>query len=572
VNFRATLGAATTLRHSPLWAKVLVTPAIVLCAMLVMAAVAIYNFAEQDASLRRLDTAVFERLRLAMEARDGVTLFQAGLSDFTSLAVNETDDVKHKQIAETLLRQADTTAELVQRLAAHAGEVGDGPVDEIVKAFKVYKEGALPVIDMAQSNGSYAVMLMGDVSSQFLKLRRLLEGYVTVREGQRQAVVSELLARMSAARRNFLLLLIGAAVFSGVAACFIVRMISRPVTTLTRVMGMLAAGQMNVEVPGCEQRDELGEMARAVQVFKEAMGEAARLQAEREANSERAVRRGQQLSELIRSFEEKVSKILGLVSAAGSEMQTAATTMTRIADGTTRQTDACANAAQQASSNVQAVAAATEELSASVTEMSRQVAQSTTITRRAVEEAAGTNETVGGLAEAAKKIGEIVDLINGIAGQTNLLALNATIEAARAGDAGRGFAVVASEVKSLAQQTTTATEQISSKIVEMQTATNKVVAAIGGIGATIDEVNQIADTIASGIKEQGTATKEIARNVQAAADGAHGVSGAIEQIAEATATTGGAAEGVSEAARQLSNQSETLRREIDLFLETVRAA
>ena len=213
-----------------------------------------------------------------------------------------------------------------------------------------------------------------------------------------------------------------------------------------------------------------------------------------------------------------------------------------------------------------------EELSASVNEMSRQVAQSTTITRRAVEEAAGTNETVGGLAEAAKKIGEIVDLINGIAGQTNLLALNATIEAARAGDAGRGFAVVASEVKSLAQQTTTATEQISSKIVEMQTATNKVVAAIGGIGATIDEVNQIADTIASGIKEQGTATREIARNVQAAADGAHGVSGAIERIAEATATTGGAAEGVSEAARQLSNQSETLRREIDLFLETVRAA
>ena len=572
MNFRATLGAATTLRHAPLWAKVLVTPAIVLCAMLVMAAVAIYNFAEQDASLRRLDTAVFERLRLAMEARDGVTLFQAGLSDFTSLAVNETDDVKHKQIAEALLRQADTTAELVQRLAAHAGDASDGPVDEIVKAFKVYKEGALPVIEMAQSNGSYAVMLMGDVSSQFLKLRRLLEGYVTVREGQRQAVGSELLARMSAARRNFLLLLVGAAVFSGVAACFIVRMISRPVTTLTRVMGMLAAGQMNVEVPGCEQRDELGEMARAVQVFKEAMGEAARLQAEREANSERAVRRGQQLSGLIRSFEEKVSKILGLVSAAGSEMQTAATTMTRVADGTTRQTDACANAAQQASSNVQAVAAATEELSASVNEMSRQVAQSTTITRRAVEEAAGTNETVGGLAEAAKKIGEIVDLINGIAGQTNLLALNATIEAARAGDAGRGFAVVASEVKSLAQQTTTATEQISSKIVEMQTATNKVVAAIGGIGATIDEVNQIADTIASGIKEQGTATKEVARNVQAAADGAHGVSGAIERIAEATATTGGAAEGVSEAARQLSNQSETLRREIDLFLETVRAA
>jgi len=571
VDFRATF-AVTTLRHAPLWAKVLLTPAIVLIAMLVMAAVAIINFAEQDASVRRLDTAVFERLRLAMEARDGVTLFQAGLSDYTSLAANETDDARHKQIADTLSRQAERTAALVQKLAEPTGDAGDSHLDEIAKAFKAYRESSLPVIDMAQSNASYAVMLMGDVSSQFLKLRRLLEGYVAVREGQRHAVVSDLLAGMSAARRNFLLLLIGAAAFSGLAAFFIVRMISRPVTSLTRVMGSLAAGRMDMEVPGCEQLDELGEMARAVQVFKEAMGNAARLQAEREANSERAVRRGQQLSELVRSFEEKVSKTLGLVSAAGSQMQTAAATMIKVADSTTRQTDSCANAAQRASSNVQAVAAATEQLSASVNEMSRQVAQSTTITRRAVNEAAGTSETVGGLAEAAKRIGEIVDLINGIAGQTNLLALNATIEAARAGEAGKGFAVVASEVKSLAKQTTTATEQISSKIVEMQMATDKVVAAIGEIGATIGEVNQIADTIADGIKQQDSATREIAGNVQAAADGAHGVSGAIEQIAEATATTGGAAEGVSKAARQLSDQSEILRREIDLFLQTVKAA
>jgi len=571
VGFRANLDAMT-LRHAPLWAKVLLTPAIVLIAMLVMAAVAIINFTEQDASVRRLDTAVFERLRLAMEARDGVTLFQAGLSDFTSVAANETDDARHKQIADTLLRQADSTAALVQKLADRAGDASDGHVDEIVKAFAAYRESALPVIDMAQSNASYAVLLMGDVSSRFLKLRQLLEGYVTVREGQRQAVVSDLLAGMSAARRNFLFMLVGAAAFSGLAAWFIVRLISRPVTTLTRVMGTLAAGQMDTEVPGCEQRDELGEMARAVEVFKEAMRDATRLQAEREANSERAVRRGQHLSELVRSFEEKVSKILGLVSASGSEMQTAAATMTKVADSTTRQTDACANAAQQASSNVQAVAVATEELSASVSEMSRQVAKSAVITRRAVEEAAGTNETVGGLAGAAKRIGEIVDLINGIAEQTNLLALNATIEAARAGDAGKGFAVVASEVKSLAQQTKTATEQIGSKIVEMQLATDKVVAAIGGIGATIGEVNQIADTVASGIEEQGSATMEIARNVQAAADGAQEVSGAIEQIAEAAATTGGAAEGVSEAVRHLSDQSEALRREIDLFLHTVKAA
>jgi methyl-accepting chemotaxis protein len=562
-----------TLRDAPLWMKVLLTPAIVLCAMLAMAAVAFINFADQDASVRTLDAAVFERLRLAMEARDSVTLFQTGLSDFTSRAVNEQDDAGHKRIANDLLRQADTVTATVQKLAQHAGNhAGDRDLDEIAKAVAAYKESALPVIDMGKSNTSYAVMFMGDVTAQFIKLRKLLQDYVNLRERERQGVVADLLAGMSTARRNFLALLAGAAAFSGAAAFFMVRWIARPVAALTRVMGGLAAGSAQVEIPGCDQRDELGAMARAVQVFKEAMAEAARLNAERDMNSERALRRAEHLSMLIRSFDEKMTAILGSVSAAGAKMQTAAETMTQIADGTSRQTDSCANSAQRASSNVQTVAAATEELSVSVGEMGRQVAQSTTITGRAVEEAVSTNDTVGGLADAARKIGEIVDLISSIAAQTNLLALNATIEAARAGEAGRGFAVVASEVKSLAHQTTMATEQISAKIAEMQSATNNVVAAIGGIGTTIREVSHISAAIAAGIEEQAAATKEIAHNVQSAAKGTSEVSTVIDNIAKATATTGSSAAQVLDAASQLSRESEALRNEVDRFLDAVKAA
>jgi methyl-accepting chemotaxis protein len=562
-----------TLRDAPLWMKVLLTPTIVLCAMLAMATVAFINFADQDASVRTLDAAVFERLRLAMEARDSVTLFQTGLSDFTSRAVNEQDDAGHQRIAKDLLHQADTVTATVQKLAEHSGNrASDADLDEIAKAVRAYTESAVPVIDMGKSNTSYAVMFMGDVTAQFIRLRKLLQDYVNLRERERQAVVAELLAGMSTARRNFLLLLAGAAALSGTAAFFIVRLIARPVAALTRVMGGLAAGSTQVEIPGCDQRDELGAMARAVQVFKEAMAEAARLNAERDMNSERALRRTEHLSMLIRSFDEKVTAILSSVSAAGVKMQTAAETMTRVADGTSRQTDSCASSAQQASSNVQAVAAATEELSVSVGEMGRQVAQSTTITGRAVEEAVSTNDTVGGLAEAARKIGEIVDLISSIAAQTNLLALNATIEAARAGEAGRGFAVVASEVKSLAHQTTMATEQISAKISEMQGATNNVVAAIGGIGTTIREVSHISAAIAAGIEEQAVATKEIAHNVQSAAKGTSEVSAVIDNIAKATATTGSSAGQVLDAASQLSRESEALRNEVDRFLDAVKAA
>jgi len=269
-------------------------------------------------------------------------------------------------------------------------------------------------------------------------------------------------------------------------------------------------------------------------------------------------------------FERDVSSMVGVISSAATELQTTAQSMATTAEQTTQQASAVANAAEQASENVQTVAAATEELTASIQEISRQVSQSTHIAGSAVEEAQRTNIMVQGLAEAAGKIGQVVKLINDIASQTNLLALNATIEAARAGDAGKGFAVVAGEVKNLANQTAKATDEISAQIAAVQAATKDAVGAIQGIGSTISKISEIASAIAAAVEEQGAATQEIARNVQQAAMGTGAVTNNIGSVTHAAGETGHAAHEVLSAAGELSRQSERLNSQVNHFLTDVR--
>ncbi len=231
-----------------------------------------------------------------------------------------------------------------------------------------------------------------------------------------------------------------------------------------------------------------------------------------------------------------------------------------------------AAASEQASTNVQSVASATEEMAASVNEISRQVQTSGSIANEAVAQARKTNDRVGELAKAAARIGDVVELINTIAGQTNLQALNATIEAARAGEAGRGFAVVASDVKALAEQTATATGEISQQITGIQNATQESVGAIKEIGDTIDRMSEIASTIASAVEEQGAATQEISRNVQQAAQGTQQVSANITGVQRGTSETGSASSQVLSAAQTLSRDSNRLKTQVGKFLNTVRAA
>jgi methyl-accepting chemotaxis protein len=349
--------------------------------------------------------------------------------------------------------------------------------------------------------------------------------------------------------------------------------ITTPISRLTRVMGELAGGKLDIEIVDMGRGDEVGEMAEAVQVFKDNAIEKTRLEEEQAAAAQRAEEEKRQtMNEMADRFERSVKEVVDGVSSAATEMQATSQQMSATAEETSRQSANVATASDQATANVQTVAATAEELSASISEIGRQVMQSAKIAQNAVEEAEATNETVKGLADAAAKIGEVVDLINDIAGQTNLLALNATIEAARAGEAGKGFAVVAQEVKNLANQTAKATEEISSQIGAVQEETQDAVGAIEKIRGIIGEVNDIATTISSAVEEQGVSTQEIARNVQQAAQGTQDVNQNIESVSKAAGETGSAANQVLTASQEMAQQAEGLRGEVDRFLNEVRAA
>ncbi|MEG3617534.1 methyl-accepting chemotaxis protein [Magnetovibrio sp. PR-2] len=351
----------------------------------------------------------------------------------------------------------------------------------------------------------------------------------------------------------------------------IISSVTSALSGMTDAMGALAGGDKTTEIPSVGQQDEIGEMADAVQVFKENMIKAEQLAAEQEAAQAQREKRAEAVENLTHEFDSDVGGVIESVAAAATEMDATATSMAGTAEETSSQATMVASASEQASANVQTVASASEELSSSISEISRQVAQSTQISSTAVQEVNDANDQVKGLAEASQKIGEVVALITDIADQTNLLALNATIEAARAGEAGKGFAVVASEVKNLANQTAKATEEISNQIGGIQGATQGAVHAIESIGGIINQMSEISSTIASAVEEQGAATQEIARNVEEAATGTSEVSSNIVSVTQAAQDTGQAAGTVQEAAQDLSSQTETLKGIVDKFLSDVRA-
>ena len=368
-------------------------------------------------------------------------------------------------------------------------------------------------------------------------------------------------------------IILGLGIAIGAAIAFFTsRSIATPVVEMTQSMKRLAEGDLEVEVPAQGRGDEIGDMSGAVQVFKDNAIERVRLEKEqKEAEIRTEKEKKAMMNKMADDFEASVGGVVQSVSSSATQMQSSAQSMASISEETSSQAVTVAAASEEASTNVQTVASAAEELSSSIGEISRQVSQSSTVAKAAVEEAGKTREVVQGLIGSSEKIGEVIALIQDIADQTNLLALNATIEAARAGDAGKGFAVVASEVKNLANQTAKATGQISGQITDIQNASQEAAGAIEGIGKTIGEVNEIASAIAAAVEEQGAATSEIARNVEQAAAGTNDVSSNIASVTEAAGEGGKAASEVLDAAGELSSQSETLRAEMDKFLEQVRA-
>jgi len=361
-------------------------------------------------------------------------------------------------------------------------------------------------------------------------------------------------------------------VAAGIITLVIVRSITVPVAAAIGIMDRLAKDDTSVEVAGLERRDEVGDIARSVQVFKQNAIDKKRMETEAAGITKRAEESHRaDMNRLASDFEADIGKVADGVTAASTEMEHTAQTMSALAGQVAAQASAVAAASGQAAANVETVAAATEELSSSVSEIGRQVSESARVARAAVEEATETDAIVRGLAAAAGRIGEVVNLINDIAGQTNLLALNATIEAARAGEAGKGFAVVAGEVKGLANQTAKATGDIAGQINAVQAETNRAVAAIRHVGGTIGRINEISTAIASAVEQQSAATQEIARNIEQASRGTQEVSSNIAGVTQAASETGAASASVLQAARKLSAESGSLNTSVGAFVAKVRA-
>jgi methyl-accepting chemotaxis protein len=370
-----------------------------------------------------------------------------------------------------------------------------------------------------------------------------------------------------------MVIILGASVVLGLgAAMYLVRDISGGIASILKPMGQLTDGQLEAAIPHQGESTEIGRIASALQIFKDAL--IAKRAADQTAGAEAAIKaaRAETITKATSNFESMISELVGSLSSASTELEASATTLTRTSDITMTLSGSAASASHTVSSNVQSVAAATEEITSSVNEIGRQVHESNRIASTAVLQAEKTNESIVKLTQATARIDDVVKLITAVAEQTNLLALNATIEAARAGDAGRGFAVVAAEVKALASQTAKATDEISMQIAGMQAASAETIETIKEIGSTITLISEVSSAIAAAVEEQGAATQEIARNVQQSAQLSTQVASEVTEVNRGASETGSASTQVLAAAQSLSLESNRLKDEVDRFLDTVRAA
>jgi methyl-accepting chemotaxis protein len=555
-------------------AKIIMVVAFLLIAMTGMGLLAVRNMRSMNANTVDIATNWLPSVRVLGELRAGTITYRNVIREHM---LSETLDEKlaTEKVLQTVV---DSNMKIRQNYEPMIASPEERALyDEWARIWTDYKAGTQKVMELSRKAAGQLPKEAHDLNTSTvnkigLQADEVLQKDINLNNNGAARASSDA-ADTYASSLMMLVVILGFAVIAGAAvSLFLVRDVSAGIASIVGPMQALGEGDLSAEVPHRGEKTEMGAMADALQIFKEAL--IAKKSADEAAgrDAEAKIERGRRVDSITRQFEAMIGEIVNTVSAASSQLEASAGTLTSTASRSKELATTVAAASEEATSNVQSVASATEELSSSVTEISRQVQESARMAGDAVGQARSTTDRVSELSKAATRIGDVVELINTIAGQTNLLALNATIEAARAGEAGRGFAVVASEVKALAEQTSKATGEIGQQISGIQAATQDSVNAIKDISSTIERLSEISSAIAAAVEEQGAATQEISRNVQQAAHGTQQVSANISDVERGATETGSASSQVLSAAKALSGDSSRLKQEVSSFLSSVRAA